>query len=237
MNIQNKNAKNKKVKAVIFDFNGTLIYDSPIHCQVWREFVPANGGGEVTDEDLEKRVLGRDNAQILTDFFGELTDRQIEQMSYEKEAEYRRRCRISDTFRLVDGAAEFLDWLKDQGYPITIATGSEVRNVNFYFESPELGLTKWFDRNKVVYDDGSFVGKPEPEIYLRAAAAIGQKCEDCIVFEDSLSGVLAARRAGAAYVVALGLGAAKEKFIDVGGVDLAVEDFCDFRKFPGFGND
>lgn len=228
-------SNNKKVKAVIFDFNGTLIYDSPIHSQVWRDFVPANGGGQLSEDDFERRILGRDNAQILTDFFGPLTDEDIERMTCEKEAEYRRRCRLDhDAFRLVDGAVEFLDWLKENGYQMTIATGSDELNVNFYFDSPELGLDRWFDKSKVVYCDGSFVGKPEPEIYLRAAEAIGQKCEDCIVFEDSYSGVLAARRAGAAYVVALGLGVKRENFVFAGGVDLAVENFCDFRNFPGF---
>lgn len=224
----------KKVKAVIFDFNGTMMYDSPIHCQVWREFVPAHNGGTVSEDDLEKRVLGRDNAQILTDFFGPMPKEEIDRLAYEKEAEYRRRCRGSEAFRLIDGAVEFLDWLKENGYPMTIATGSEVNNVNFYFESPELDLGRWFDREKVVYDDGTFVGKPEPEIYLRAATAIGQDCRDCIVFEDSFSGVKAARRAGAAYVVALGLGSREKDFSDAGGVDMAVEDFKDFRHFPGF---
>lgn len=224
-----------KVKAVIFDFNGTMIYDSPIHRAVWFRFVPAHGGGEITDDDIDKRILGRDNAQILTDFFGKLTPEQIDALAYEKEAEYRRMC-LEDKkrFRLIDGVREFLDWLTASGIPINIATGSEVNNVNFYFERPETDLGRWFDRSKVVYDDGTFPGKPNPDIYLRAAAAIGVRCEDCIVFEDSYSGVLAAHRAGAKYVVALGEGVRAETFNPIGGVDLAVEDFTRFREFPGF---
>ena len=227
------NSENK-VKAVLFDFNGTMIYDSPIHAAVWFDFVPQHGGGTITNEDVEKRCLGRDNAQILTDFFGKLSDEEIERLAYEKEAEYRRRCRLDPKrFRLNPGLTDFLDWLRAEKIPINIATGSEINNLNFYFERPEIGLGRWFDRSLVVYDDGSFPGKPNPDIYLRAAAALGVSCADCLVFEDSYSGVLAAHRAGAKYVVALGEGVRAEKFADIGGVDLAVEDFTGFRSFPG----
>lgn len=227
--------QDQKIKAVLFDFNGTMIYDSPIHGAVWLDFVPAHGGGEITWEDVEKRCLGRDNKHILIDFFGEMSDAEIDRLAYEKEAEYRRRCLLDKKrFRLNPGLTDFLDWLVAEGYPINIATGSEINNLNFYFERPETNLGRWFDRSKVVFDDGSFPGKPSPDIYLRAAAALGVRCEDCIVFEDSYSGVLAARRAGARYIVALGEGVRAEKFADIGGVDLAVEDFTRFCEFPGF---
>lgn len=226
---------NDKVKGVLFDFNGTMMYDSPIHRAVWYDFVPEHGGGAITDDDIDKRILGRDNKQILTDFFGEMPQSEIDRLAYDKEAEYRRRCLLDpERFHLVAGVREFLDWLVANGYPINIGTGSEVNNVNFYFERPETDLGRWFDRQKVVFDDGSFPGKPHPDIYVRAAAAIGLDCSDCIVFEDSYSGVAAARRAGAKYVVALGEDVCAEKFADIGGVDLAVNDFTQFRLFPGF---
>ncbi len=108
---------------------------------------------------------------------------------------------------------------------MTIATGSEINNLNFYFSSEKLGLRRWFDKELVVYDDDTFPGKPEPDVYLRAAAKIGVDPSRCAVFEDSFSGVRAARAAGVAYVGAVGKGAATEKFEKAGGADAAMEDF------------
>lgn len=225
---------NEKVKAVIFDLNGTMIYDSPIHESVWLDFIPAHGGVIGSPEEYAKHIFGCSNKYILTHYFEGLSDEDIDRLTYEKEAEYRRRCVLDrEAYRLVDGLADFLDALKAAGVPLNIATGSEINNLNFYFESPQLDLGRWFDRSLVVYDDMSFPGKPEPDGYILAAKKIGFDCSDCLVFEDSYSGVASARRAGAKYVVALGKNACKEKFGEVGGVDAAVKDFTGFRSFPG----
>lgn len=220
------------VKGIIFDFNGTMIYDSPIHRGVWMDFIPEHGG-VLTEEGFDKRILGRDNAHILVDFFGELSEEQIARMTYEKEAEYRRRCVNDPRFRLVDGLEAFLDRLKAAGIPMTIATGSERLNVEFYFSSEKLGLERWFDFGKVVYDDCTFPGKPNPDIFLKAAEKLGIPCGECMIFEDSYSGIIAAHRAGAKYIVALGEGVSAGKFTDAGGVDAAVENFLHPELFPG----
>ena len=161
----------------------------------------------------------------------DLSEEDIIRLTYEKEAEYRRRLALDDKIcRLVDGLVGFLDALKAAGIPMTIATGSEKNNVDFYFSSEKLGLTRWFDRDLIVYDDDSFPGKPAPDIYLKAAAKIGVDPSRCAVFEDSFSGVCSARAAGAAFVGAVGRGAVPEKFNSAGGVDLAMEDFSGWRE-------
>ena len=79
-------------------------------------------------------------------------------------------------------------------YLYTIATTAELANVRFYFE--HFGLGRWFQPGRVVYQDGSFPGKPNPAIYRRAAAALDKRPEECLVFEDSGAGITAARQAG-----------------------------------------
>ena len=223
----------KQAKAVIFDFNGTMIFDSPIHEAVWMDFIPAHGGAPLGPGEYDTRISGRTNDRILTDFFGPMSREEIDRLAYEKEAEYRRRCALDkEAFRLADGLPEFLDALKAAGIPMNIATGSECNNVNFYFQAPQLGLSRWFDREKIVYDDGTLRGKPDPDSYLRAARKLGVDCRDCVIFEDSFAGVEAAHRAGAACVIALGT-ADRERFDRVGGVDLAVPDYTGWRAFPG----
>jgi len=224
----------KKVKAVIFDFNGTMMYDSAIHEAVWLEKLKKAGIDPGPKSEYAKHLFGCDNATILGYYFGITDPEEIEKEAYLKEAEYRRRCAADpEVYRLVDGCAEFLDALKAAGYPLTIATGSERLNVEFYFSSPNLGLDRWFDFDKVVYDDGSFPGKPAPDGYLKACARLGVDPSECMVFEDSYSGVASARAAGVRYVIALGKGVDAARFEPVGGVDAAVEDFCGYKSFPG----
>lgn len=220
-----------KINAVILDFNGTMVFDSHIHRAVWHDFIPEHGGGELDMNDIDRRILGRDNTHILHDFFGDISDEETERLAYEKEAEYRRRCMLKpEEFHFVKGVAEFLDYLNEKSIPHTIATGSDRYNVDFYFEY--FGLGKWFDRSKVVLDDGSFPGKPDPEIYLRAAELIGASPSECLVLEDSHAGVASARRAGIGRVIAVvSDDKDKEYYASAGGVDRVVRDFSDWKTF------
>jgi len=227
-----KEFKMKKVKAVIFDFNGTMIFDSPIHESVWVQYLKENGADPGTRDEYAKHLFGCSNRHILTHYLGELSDETIEKMAYEKEWRYRQRCMQDETaFRLVGGLCDYLDFLKSKNIPITIATGSEINNVTFYFNSEKLNLARWFDKEKIVYDDDTFRGKPAPDIFLKAAEKLGIDSQDCAVFEDSLSGVMAAHNARAGAVIGIG-GTPEEKFIPFGGVDKSYYDFSEWKDFP-----
>ncbi len=216
-------------KGMIFDFNGTLLLDSHIHKATWIDFFKDHGKRPLTDAEAEAELLGRGNTEILTKFFSPITPEQIEKWAYEKEAEYRRRAVGDPTFVLVPGVIEFLDHLKAEGYPMMIATGSDIHNVKCYFEY--FSLERWFDWDHIIYDDGIMPCKPDPEIYLRSAALLGKKPEDCMVFEDSLSGVSAARRANIGRVYGFGPGYTPARYESVGGVDGAFDDFADWKNF------
>jgi beta-phosphoglucomutase-like phosphatase (HAD superfamily) len=216
-------------KGMIFDFNGTLVLDSHIHKAVWTDFFPLHGKKPLSEEEMEKNLLGCGNTEILTRFFSPITPEEIERLTYEKEAEYRRRAVLDPTFVLVPGVEEFLDYLKAEGYPMMIATGSEINNVKCYFEY--FNLERWFDWDHIIYDDGIMPCKPDPGIYLRSAALLGRKPEDCMVFEDSLSGVLAAKRAKIGRVYGFGPGYTPERYESVGGVDGAFDDFANWKNF------
>lgn len=213
-------------KAVIFDFNGTLFADSDKHREGWKRFL-ARYGLDVDDEELRTHYLGRTNPYILKRVFGEdLAPELIAERTLEKEATYRRCCMEDPaSFHLIAGAEAFLDYLKHSGVDFTIATGSEYSNVDFYFE--KFGLGKWFDRSRVVLDDGSFPGKPAPDGYLRAAKVLGRDPADCIVFEDSISGVRAAHAAGIGKTVAITTEVSAERLLSYPGVVKAEPDFTD----------
>ena len=211
------------VRGCIFDFNGTLLFDTPAHADAWRAFLLEEGVA-VTDADIQKHIQGRPNPDILRHFLGELTDQEILTCSKRKEEKYRAVClQKNDWFRLVDGVSEMFDRLRAEGVPFTIATSSQWDNVSFYFE--HLGLDRWFTPETLVFDDGKMRGKPAPDIYLRAMALIGCRPDECAVFEDSLSGIQAGRAAGAGWIIAVDSDLDREKLLRVEGVSRVVSNF------------
>ncbi len=94
-----------------------------------------------------------------------------------------------------------LNSIKELSLPLTIATGSYATNVDFYFE--HLKLNKWFERSLVVLNDGTYPGKPAPNIFKIAAQKLSFQTSECIVFEDSYSGNEAAHNAGIGKIIAV----------------------------------
>ena len=217
------------MKAVIFDFNGTLFADSDKHCLGWQRFL-ARHGKHLTEEDIRARYLGYTTPYILRRVFGEeLSPDLIAAYTWEKEAAYRACCLEEPTcIRMTEGATVFLDHLKARGVELAIATGAVSANMDFYFEA--FGLERWFDRARIVLDDGTFPGKPAPDCYLRAAKALGRDPADCIVFEDSLSGVRAANAAGIGKIVAITTEVSAERMLSCPGVVIAEPDFSNMIK-------
>jgi beta-phosphoglucomutase-like phosphatase (HAD superfamily) len=126
----------------------------------------------------------------------------VEKYANEKESMYRQMClEDKSSFKLADGAIEFLDFLKANNIPRTIATMSEWQNVEFYIK--EFKLEKWFDIDKIVYSDGKIAGKPAPDIYKIASERLGIAPKDCVVIEDALSGIKSAKDAGIGRIIAI----------------------------------
>lgn len=193
--------KRSDYKGFIFDFNGTLLWDDRFHDQAWLEFARMHIGPSVDLESMIETIHGRTNGFILRFLLDrELTKDEIARYADEKESAYQRLCLSHpDEFRLAPGAIELLDTIAQAGIPRTIATASQKYNVDFFIEN--LRLAKWFDTKNIVFDDGSFPGKPAPDMYLIAAERIGIAPHDCIVFEDSRSGIAAARKAGIGKII------------------------------------
>ena len=189
------------VKGLLFDFNGTLFFDSELHIQAFKKYFTAHGKEEPTAEFITKNIFGRPNPRIYSDNFNPTpTDAECEQFANDKEGLYRDFCLASpELMHYTEGAFEMLDWLKANSIPFCLATGCGMDNISFYSEHMDLG--RWFDQSNTVYFDGSFRGKPEPDTYILAAKKLGLDPSECAVFEDGTSGIIAARRAGAGAVI------------------------------------
>lgn len=216
-------------KGIIFDFNGTLFWDSEKHLEAWREFSKRLRPYPFTDEEMREYMFGRTNEDIIAYLIGEKPSKEmVDTFGQEKEAVYRQMCRDdAKNTHLAPYAVEFLDWLKENNIPGTIATMSEKSNVDFYIK--EFNLEKWFDTDKIVYSDGTIKGKPAPDIYEIAAEKLGLKPQECVVVEDAVSGIEAARAAGIGKIVAIASMESPDFYKDIPAVNLIIKDFRDFR--------
>lgn len=214
------------MQAYIFDFNGTMVMDSYMHETAWRHYVETLCHREVSEEEFVRHVHGKTSAKILEHFLGKevLTKEEIAAYSGEKEEYYRKLCmKYRERFHLTRGLETFLNCAKQQHIPMAIATAANFANVEFYFDY--FCLEQWFDLKNVVYDDMSRKGKPEPDIYISAMKSLSVNPENCVVFEDAVSGVISAYRAGAGKIVGVYGDSSKRLLEETGMVDIFVEDF------------
>ena len=183
---------------VIFDFNGTLFWDTKLHNKAWDIFL-TKYNLHLSDEDKFLKMHGKNNKDIFLSIFDKpLSDDEIQSFILEKEDLYQELC-LQTEMPLAPGASDFLDFLKENNIPFTIATASGKENLDFYFK--HLPLTKWFDYDKVVYNNGKIKGKPDPQIYQIAMSVINKNPEDIIIFEDAIAGLQAARNAKAGKII------------------------------------
>ena len=214
-----------KYKGIIFDFNGTLYWDSALHKQAWREYSKILRGEMFTDEEMVKHMFGRTNEEIIRYAIKKQPSAEmVKKIGDEKEELYRQMSlKNKENLHLAKGAVEFLDFLKKNDIPRTIATMSDKNNVDFYFET--FNLSKWFDIENVVYADGIVPSKPAPDIYQIAANNLKLKPQDCIVIEDALSGIESAKAAGIGKIIAICSEESPELYKDIPCVTGIINDF------------
>lgn len=214
------------MKAIIFDFNGTMVFDSPYHDQAWKRFSKKIRGSEITEEELARNVHGKVNEKIIEYLKPGVDKETSTTLSLEKEALYREMCKNdAEHYTLVAGLEEFLNTLKDKGIAMNIASASIKENIDFFVET--FHLANWIDPSIIVYDDGSYENKIE--MFKDAAKRMNVKIEDCIVFEDSFSGVQFAKEAGVKTIIAIPNQDHKEEFENNEAVAFTIKDFKDKR--------
>jgi len=168
--------------------DGVLVDSNPTHKIALKKFCKEHGY-DLSETDLREKIYGRTNRDWLLNLFGNLEDQTIKKYADEKEALFRR---LYTGIKPMKGLISFLDKLDALEIDRAIATSAPRANVDFTLEKTNTG--RYF---KTILDD-SFVteGKPNPQIYLKSAKALGFDPANCVVFEDSLSGVTAGKRAG-----------------------------------------
>lgn len=210
-------------KGVIFDFNGTLFFDNDKHVEAWGRISKLIRGKEITEEELHTHCNGVPNAKIIEYFFGgEATNAQIEKYSYLKEEIYRLLCQEDqENFHLVKGAEKYFDELKKHHIPFTIASASIRENIDFFVDS--FHLNYWISPDTIIYDDGTYQNKIA--MFLDAASMIHVPIQDCLIIEDSISGIKNAYDAGCRQIVVIDSANKKEVYEKLPGVKAVITDF------------
>jgi beta-phosphoglucomutase len=176
--------------AVLFDMDGVLVDNMAYHKDSWFEFC-RRYNLSLTEEEFVSFVSGRIAREVLEHLFRKpLTPEEISRYTEEKEELYRKIYRPH--IKPVNGLIEFLQSLKANGVALAVGTSAPTSNIDFTLLTT--GLKPYFD--KIV--DASFVkkGKPDPEIYLKAAELLQVLPQNCVVIEDSLLGIQAGINAG-----------------------------------------
>jgi len=179
----------------IFDFNGTLFWDTDYHDEAWMIFSKKHGL-EITKEYLRAKLHGKINREIFKMVLGDkVSDEDVLALSDEKEEIYREIVSsLNGGAHLADGVEQVLNDLKSKDAAMSIATSSPQVNVDFYKDIFQ--LHRWFPEDRIICDDGSIKGKPAPDLFLLAANRLELPPEDCIVVEDSVIGIQSAQAAG-----------------------------------------
>lgn len=185
------------MKAVIFDMDGVIVDTNPHHHTAWREYYQRNGK-DLSDADFVQYVSGKHNRDIVAHLFANqtLTPDEVVRLSNEKEALFRELYRPVIT--PVAGLVDFLTSLKKAGIRMAVATSAPVENLDFVVDT--LGIRQYFDT--LLNESMVSHPKPDPEIYQKAMAQLGVDPADSVIFEDSMTGIQAAKASGA-QVVAL----------------------------------
>lgn len=201
---------------IIFDMDGVIVHSNPAHKKAIQLFCERHDQN-VTEEFMHTRLYGRTNKEWIPELFGSLSDDKLKILADEKEQMFRDMFTPEDN--VVEGLFSFLEELNKHSVPMAVATSAPEENANYILS--RLKIEHYFD---FVLDSSHVsTGKPDPEVYLKSAEKIGKSPSNCIVFEDSVSGVQAGLNAGATVIGVMTTHTAEE----LRDCDLVINDFSE----------
>ena len=180
------------IKGFLFDLDGVIVDTAVFHFQAWRRLAQKLGGDFTEEQNEQLKGVSRvDSLKKIIEWTGAtVSDEEFQTLMVEKNEWYLELVQGLGPQDALPGALNFLQTAYDQG--IKIALGSASKNAPMILE--KLGITPLFtaiiDGNNVVN------GKPHPEVFLKGAEALGLEPSECVVFEDSIAGVQAAKTGG-----------------------------------------
>jgi beta-phosphoglucomutase len=204
--------------AILFDFNGVIVDDEPQHCDALIATL-ADYGFTLERDAYYRDYLGFDDRECFRFTFGHMgrpvDEPALAEAIERKNAHYERAIRAG--MRLVPGAAEFIETAALDGFQLAIVSGALRREIDLVLGLA--GLRPHFA--EIVAAEDVSACKPDPQGYNRARAALALASNRCVVVEDSLPGLAAARAAG----LRCAMLSTSHGETDCDGADLIWQDF------------
>ncbi len=176
------------LKAVLWDMDGVIADTAVYHFGAWREAFKKRGV-DFTEADF-RRNFGQRNDTIVRRFIGDGTSPdEVSAIANEKEANYREK--VAKNIRPLPGAIELIKALTKRDIKLAVASSAPMENIRLILGG--LGIADCFQA--VVWGGEVSEGKPSPQGFLLAAEKLGVLPQDCLVVEDAVAGVAAAKRA------------------------------------------
>jgi beta-phosphoglucomutase len=176
------------LEAVLWDLDGVIADTGTYHCRAWQD-VFGRRGVSFTDEDF-MRHFGQRNDTIIRDTVGgSISPEELAIIASEKEANYRRR--VSGNIKPLPGAIELIKSLGQYSINMAIASSAPLENIQIIIRG--LGVEDCFQA--IVWGQEVAEGKPSPQVFLLAARKLEVEPRNCVVIEDAVAGVAAAKSA------------------------------------------
>ena len=206
--------------AVIWDVDGTLVDTAEMHFRAWAK-MSAEMGRPFTRDDFTA-TFGRRNPEIIRFLFRqEFTDTEVIDIGERKEAYYRSEAETGVT--LLPGVRELLDGLQARGARQAVGSSAPRGNLDLILRITE--SRRYFDA--IVGMEDTQRGKPDPQVFLAAAAKLGVPPSQCIVLEDAVAGVEAAKAGGMKCVAVTFVGHHPAETLKQAGADRVVKCFTE----------
>ncbi len=204
-------------KAVIWDLDGTLVDTSRLHFAAWAKI--ANDRGQPFSQDDFARTFGRRNPEILSLLFGpNLDSKTVDDLGDIKEERFRAAA-ISVGVPMLPGAWKTVTALSKACWRQAIGSSAPRANIELLTELT--GLARYLAA--IVAMEDTRRGKPDPEVFLKAAGKLAVSPANCVVVEDAVFGVQAAKAAGMSCIAVRGGGHSRFSDLQAAGADHVVE--------------
>lgn len=177
-------------KAVIWDLDGVIVDTIPYHLEAWGQLFNKRGKQDFAKGDF-REILGQRNDDTLKKVFGEkISPKELAALSEEKEEYFRLNIKKGN-IKPMAGALELLSSLREEGFCQALVSSAPMKNIELLLSS--LGINEEF--RAIVSSEDVSRGKPDPEGFLLAATKMDVEERRCVVIEDTVPGIRAAKRA------------------------------------------
>lgn len=210
------------IKGIIFDMDGTIVDSIPYHYEAWKKFF-----NEKKIADFSKKLdtfkdKGGSTLDFMRSIYGNLySKKELKKIIEEKEIVFRR---ISKgKIKPISGFIEFLNFIKSKNILVGLASNAIKKNVSMIIN--ELEIYDHFD--SIICGDEVINGKPNPEMFNETIDRFNIDKSECLIFEDSLEGVLAAKNSG---IKVIGITSSNSnKVLTDAGCNISISDYLNFK--------